>query len=80
MDAKGEPELESERGRRDSGVVKRQFRMSIVGALAGGYLFQLAGSTGVTGFNLWSMFVAIIGAIVVLVIKHAIMGRGEIHT
>jgi len=54
--------------------------MSIVGALAGGYLFQLAGSTGVTGFNLWSMFVAIIGAIVVLVIKHAIMGRGEIHT
>ena len=54
--------------------------LGIVGAVAGGYLFQLAGSTGVTGFNLWSMFVAVIGAIVVLSIKHAIMGRGQIHT
>ncbi len=54
--------------------------LGIVGAVAGGFLFNLAGSTGVTGFNLWSMFVAIIGAIVVLSIKHAIMGRGQIHT
>ena len=53
--------------------------LGIVGAVAGGFLFNMAGSTGVTGFNIWSMFVAVVGAIVVLVIKHAIVGRGEIH-
>lgn len=53
--------------------------LGIVGALAGGFLFRLVGSTGVTGFNLWSMFVAIIGAVVVLLIKHAITGRGHAH-
>gem|GEM_PF-1755709 len=47
----------------------------------GAHAYTSVGSrTGVTGFNLWSMFVAIIGAIVVLSIKHAIMGRGQIHT
>lgn len=53
--------------------------LGIVGALAGGFLFRQVGSTGVTGFNLWSMFVAIIGAVVVLLIKHAITGRGHAH-
>src|SRR5579859_3589941 len=45
--------------------------LGIVGAFVGGFLFQLFGATGVSGFNLWSMFVAVIGAVVVLVIKHA---------
>ena len=53
--------------------------LGIVGAVAGGFLFNLAGSTGVTGFNIWSMFVAVVGAIVVLVIKHAIVGRRIAH-
>ena len=46
--------------------------LGIVGALVGGWLFELFGHAGVTGFNLYSMFVAIIGAIVVLVVYHAV--------
>ena len=44
--------------------------LGIVGALVGGWLFELIGHAGVTGFNLYSMFVAIICAIVVLVVYH----------
>jgi uncharacterized membrane protein YeaQ/YmgE (transglycosylase-associated protein family) len=49
--------------------------LGIVGAVVGGYIFDALGSTGVTGFNLWSMFVAVIGAVVVLWLYHAISGR-----
>jgi uncharacterized membrane protein YeaQ/YmgE (transglycosylase-associated protein family) len=44
--------------------------LGIVGGVVGGWLFELFGGTGVTGFNLWSMFVAVIGAVVVLVAYH----------
>jgi uncharacterized membrane protein YeaQ/YmgE (transglycosylase-associated protein family) len=46
--------------------------LGIVGAIVGGFLFNLFGGTGVTGFNVYSLIVAVIGAIVVLVIYHAI--------
>jgi uncharacterized membrane protein YeaQ/YmgE (transglycosylase-associated protein family) len=46
--------------------------LGIVGALVGGWLFAQFGGAGVNGFNLYSMFVAVIGAIVVLVIYHAV--------
>jgi uncharacterized membrane protein YeaQ/YmgE (transglycosylase-associated protein family) len=46
--------------------------LGIVGALVGGFLFSLLGTEGVTGFNLYSLLVAVIGAIVVLLIYHAI--------
>jgi uncharacterized membrane protein YeaQ/YmgE (transglycosylase-associated protein family) len=49
--------------------------LGIVGAVVGGFLFNLLGGAGVTGFNLYSMIVAIIGAIVVLWIYHAVAGR-----
>jgi uncharacterized membrane protein YeaQ/YmgE (transglycosylase-associated protein family) len=49
--------------------------LGIVGAFVGGFLFSLVGAAPVTGFNLYSMFVAVIGAIVVLVIYHAIFRR-----
>jgi uncharacterized membrane protein YeaQ/YmgE (transglycosylase-associated protein family) len=49
--------------------------LGIVGAVLGGYLFTAFGATGITGFNLYSMFVAIVGAAVLLVIYHAIAGR-----
>ncbi|HET7448304.1 MAG TPA: GlsB/YeaQ/YmgE family stress response membrane protein [Methyloceanibacter sp.] len=49
--------------------------LGIVGAVVGGYLFTALGATGITGFNLYSMFVAIIGAAVLLVIYHAIAGH-----
>ena len=49
--------------------------LGIVGAIVGGFLFTTFGSAGVTGFNIWSLVVATLGTIVVLVIKHAVMGR-----
>jgi uncharacterized membrane protein YeaQ/YmgE (transglycosylase-associated protein family) len=49
--------------------------LGIVGAFVGGIIFTGIGGQGVTGFNLWSMFVAIVGAVVVLVLYHAIFDR-----
>jgi uncharacterized membrane protein YeaQ/YmgE (transglycosylase-associated protein family) len=49
--------------------------LGIVGAVVGGYLFSALGATGITGFNLYSMLVAIAGAVVVLWIYHAVTGR-----
>lgn len=52
--------------------------LGIVGAFVGGLLFSFAGAAPVTGFNLYSMFVAVIGSVVVLVLYHAIVGRRSI--
>jgi uncharacterized membrane protein YeaQ/YmgE (transglycosylase-associated protein family) len=49
--------------------------LGIVGALVGGWLFTAFGAHGVTGLNLYSIVVAVIGAIVVLVIYHALFRR-----
>jgi uncharacterized membrane protein YeaQ/YmgE (transglycosylase-associated protein family) len=49
--------------------------LGIVGAIVGGVLFNEFGAAGVTGFNLYSMLVAVVGAIVVLFIYHALFGR-----
>lgn len=49
--------------------------LGIIGALVGGFLFDLFGASGVTGFNIYSMIVAVIGAVVVLLIYNAIAGR-----
>jgi uncharacterized membrane protein YeaQ/YmgE (transglycosylase-associated protein family) len=49
--------------------------LGIVGAIVGGFLFQLFGATGVTGLNIYSVIVAIVGSIVVLFVYHAIAGR-----
>ena len=40
--------------------------LGVVGAVIEGYLFSLFGAEGVTGLDLWSLLVAVIGAIVVL--------------
>ncbi|WP_419760429.1 GlsB/YeaQ/YmgE family stress response membrane protein [Acidisoma sp.] len=53
--------------------------LGIVGAIVGGFLFSMIGAAPVTGFNIYSMVVAVIGAIVVLVIYHAIVGRRAIR-
>jgi uncharacterized membrane protein YeaQ/YmgE (transglycosylase-associated protein family) len=53
--------------------------LGVVGAVVGGFLFSMIGAGGVDGFNLWSMFVAVVGAVVVLVVKHAVTGRGRAH-
>jgi uncharacterized membrane protein YeaQ/YmgE (transglycosylase-associated protein family) len=49
--------------------------LGIVGAVVGGYIFDMLGAGGITGFNIWSMLVAIIGAVLVLWIYHAVSGR-----
>jgi len=46
--------------------------LGIVGAVVGGWIMAAFGSEGVSGFNLYSMFVAVVGAVVLLLIGHAI--------
>jgi uncharacterized membrane protein YeaQ/YmgE (transglycosylase-associated protein family) len=45
--------------------------VGIVGALIGGFLMGLLGGNGITGFNLWSLLVAIVGAFVLLMLVKA---------
>jgi uncharacterized membrane protein YeaQ/YmgE (transglycosylase-associated protein family) len=49
--------------------------LGIIGAIVGGFLFEFFGGTGVTGLNIWSMIVAIVGSVVVLVIYNALTTR-----
>jgi uncharacterized membrane protein YeaQ/YmgE (transglycosylase-associated protein family) len=49
--------------------------LGVVGAVVGGYLFQLFGMAGVTGLNIYSILVAVIGAVLFLVIYHAFIRR-----
>jgi len=49
--------------------------LGVVGAFVGGFLFQYFGHSGVNGINLYSIFVAAVGAIVVLVVFHAVTRR-----
>ena len=46
--------------------------LGIVGAFVGGWLFNTFGASGVSGLNLYSLLVAVVGAVVVLVVYHAI--------
>ena len=49
--------------------------VGIVGALLGGFLVSIVGGSGVTGFNLWSFVVAVLGAIVLLLVARVFTGR-----
>jgi uncharacterized membrane protein YeaQ/YmgE (transglycosylase-associated protein family) len=57
-----------------SGVIM-DIVLGVIGAFAGGFLFSVFGATGVTGFNIYSMIVAVVGAVVVLWVYHAFVGR-----
>lgn len=46
-----------------------------VGAVVGGLLFSLFGASGVTGLNLYSLLVAVIGAVIALTLYHMLSGR-----
>jgi uncharacterized membrane protein YeaQ/YmgE (transglycosylase-associated protein family) len=52
--------------------------LGIVGAIVGGIIFSFFGATGITGLNIWSMIVAIVGSVVVLWAYHAISDRRTI--
>lgn len=49
--------------------------VGIVGAFIGGLLFNFFGASGVTGFNLYSVFVATMGSIVLLAVYYAFSSR-----
>lgn len=49
--------------------------MGIIGAVVGGFIMNLLGLSGVTGFNLYSLAVAVIGAIVVIYIGRMARNR-----
>jgi len=49
--------------------------LGLVGAMVGGFIFSAIGGSSITGFNLYSMFVSIIGAVVVLFLWHAVTGN-----
>lgn len=51
--------------------------VGIIGALVGGFVFNLFGAEDVTGFNVYSLLVAVIGAVILLFILKAIRGGGR---
>lgn len=53
----------------------RDVLLGVVGAIIGGFLFNLFGASGVTGLNLYSMLVAVVGAVVFLIVYHTIFRR-----
>ncbi len=53
--------------------------LGILGALVGGFLYsETFGGPGITGVNIGSIIVAIIGSIIILFIYHAVTGRRTI--
>lgn len=51
--------------------------LGILGAVVGGEIFSKLGMTGVTGLNLWSMLVSVGGAVLLLVVYHALKGTSS---
>jgi uncharacterized membrane protein YeaQ/YmgE (transglycosylase-associated protein family) len=60
--------------RRGEGILL-DILLGVAGALAGGWLFHLFGARGVSGLNLYSLLVAVVGSVVFLVLYHAVRGR-----
>lgn len=64
-------------------LTKRNARMGllanivtgVIGAFVGGFIMDFFGKQGVTGLNLWSILVAVVGATVLLVIINLIQGK-----
>jgi len=52
--------------------------VGIVGAMIGGFVFNALGIGGVNGFNIWSLFVAFIGAVILLAILRMVSGRSAV--
>jgi uncharacterized membrane protein YeaQ/YmgE (transglycosylase-associated protein family) len=50
--------------------------LGVIGAVVGGYIFQTFGMACVTGVNIYSILVAVVGAIAVLFVYHALVRRG----
>jgi len=51
--------------------------VGVIGGLIGGFLVSMFGGVGMTGFNIWSLLVAVLGSIVLLAIVKAARGGGD---
>ena len=60
---------------RDPGGFLITIVIGMVGALVGGLVVQLLGATGLTGFSIWSILVATIGAIILLALYRLVAAR-----
>ena len=59
----------------DPGGIIVTILIGIAGAFVGGFVFSLFGGAGVSGFNIWSILVATVGAIILLLIYRLVAGR-----
>jgi uncharacterized membrane protein YeaQ/YmgE (transglycosylase-associated protein family) len=46
--------------------------VGVIGSSVGGFIFNLLGGHGVTGLNLWSLIVAVVGSVILLAVVSAI--------
>ena len=53
--------------------------VGIVGGFIGGFLFHAIGEPGITAFSIWSIFVAFVGAVVLLYAIRLLRGRGVLR-
>lgn len=53
--------------------------LGIVGAVIGGVIFNFFGAAGVTGLNIYSLIVSVIGAVVVMFLYHAFSGNKQLR-
>jgi uncharacterized membrane protein YeaQ/YmgE (transglycosylase-associated protein family) len=60
---------------RDPGGIIVTMLIGIAGALVGGFVFSLFGGGGVTGLNLGSIIVAVVGSLILLALYRVIAGR-----
>jgi uncharacterized membrane protein YeaQ/YmgE (transglycosylase-associated protein family) len=59
----------------DPGGIIVTIIIGIVGAFVGGFVVNLLGGAGVSGFNIWSILVATLGAIILLAIYRLVAPR-----
>jgi len=59
---------------RDPGGFLLTIVIGMIGALVGGFVVQLLGGAGLTGFNLWSILVATLGAVILLALYRLFAG------
>ncbi len=63
---------------RDPGSFLLTIIIGMAGALIGGFVVRLLGGAGITGFNVWSILVAILGAVILLAIYRLFAGHREV--
>jgi len=52
--------------------------LGILGAVVGGFIFNVLGMHGASGFNLYSLFIAVVGSVACLVIYHNLFRGGRV--